>query len=217
MNELQTGPLQQLVLLGAHPDDIVIGAGASILGLCKANPGLKVSALVLTGAGTEREAEERSALAACCSGAELSVTVAGLADGFVPDRWADAKESMLAFRTGLAGEVDVVLAPQLGDAHQDHRVVAELAGQLFRSQLLFGYEILKYESDLPAVNVYLPVTQSRADLKVSLLHEHYRSQWGRGWFDDEAFKGLMRLRGAQCGEHFAEGFVGGKLTISTGD
>ncbi|UQS22252.1 PIG-L family deacetylase [Amycolatopsis thermalba] len=59
--------LERIVVLGAHCDDIAIGAGGTLLTLSR--PGLRVDALVLSGGGTEREDEERAALAAFCPGA----------------------------------------------------------------------------------------------------------------------------------------------------
>ena len=47
--------LDQMLLLGAHCDDIAIGAGGSLMELCRAHPGVAVSALVLTGGGSLRE------------------------------------------------------------------------------------------------------------------------------------------------------------------
>ena len=38
--------------LGAHCDDIAIGAGATLLFMSAANPGLRVDVLVLSGGGT---------------------------------------------------------------------------------------------------------------------------------------------------------------------
>ncbi|PRC59837.1 PIG-L family deacetylase, partial [Mycobacterium sp. ITM-2017-0098] len=62
MIDLPAGPLHEVAVLGAHCEDIAIGAGATLLTLSRANPGVSVHALVLCGAGTEREAEERAAL-----------------------------------------------------------------------------------------------------------------------------------------------------------
>lgn len=56
MHALLPGRLQHLLVLGAHCDDAAIGAGGTLLTLCRANPGLRVTALVLVGAGTGREA-----------------------------------------------------------------------------------------------------------------------------------------------------------------
>lgn len=216
MMGLELGSVRQLVLLGAHCDDLAIGAGASIAKLCRANPGLDVSVLVLTGAGTVRAEEEGSALSALCPGARLSVTVAGLSDGWVPAHWSEAKEVVTTLRDRLPRPADLVLAPQLGDAHQDHRLLAELATQTFRDTLVLGYEILKYESDLPTVNAYLPVSEEEAEQKVAMLQRHYPSQLDKHWFDAATFLGLMRVRGAQCNQPFAEGFVANKITLGTG-
>ena len=38
---------------------------------------------------------------------------------------------------------------QRGDAHQDHRLLAELVPTEFRDHLILGYEILKWETDTP--------------------------------------------------------------------
>ena len=53
--------LDRMLLLGAHCDDIAIGAGGALLELCRAHPGVTVTALVLTGGGSLREEEERAA------------------------------------------------------------------------------------------------------------------------------------------------------------
>ena len=83
--------LDRMLLLGAHCDDIAIGAGGSLLELCRAHPGVAVSALVLTGGGSLREEEERAALAAFCPGARLEIAVLDMPDGHVPTRWERAK------------------------------------------------------------------------------------------------------------------------------
>ncbi len=211
-------PVRHLVLVGAHCDDIPIGAGATVRAICEQNPGLRVSALVLTGAGTVREEEERTALAAFCPGTDLSLTVAGLPDNRLPAFWAEAKQQVMGLRDQAlgSGQPDLVIGPQPGDAHQDHRLVAELLGQAFRQQPVWGYEILKYESDLPPVDTYVPLQREQALGKSRLLHQHYPSQVPHPWFDEEAFLGLMRVRGCQCLAPYAEGFVVTKTVVTIG-
>ena len=211
MKSLSPGRISEVAVLGAHCDDVAIGAGGTLLGLCRANPGVRVTAVVLTGGGTDREVEEHAALQAFCPGAELSVTVAALPDGRLPSRWEAVKDTIAAARGPVAPEL--VLAPHRRDAHQDHRLVAEIAPTIFRDSLILGYEILKWESDLPAVGVYQPLSEDVARTKADLLAQHYPSQAGHDWFDREAFLGLARIRGAQCHTRYAEGFVTEKMTI----
>jgi len=203
--------LDHMMLLGAHCDDIAIGAGGSLLELCRAHPGLRVSALVLTGGGSLREEEEKAALTAFCPGAQLDVTVLDLPDGRVPTRWERAKLALEELRS--RGEPDLVFAPSPHDAHQDHRAVAELVPTAFRDHLTLGYEILKWEGDLAQPTVYLPLAEPVLREKISKLHEHYGSQRDRSWFEPETFTGLARIRGVQCRARFAEAFHVSKLVL----
>jgi LmbE family N-acetylglucosaminyl deacetylase len=203
--------LDQIVALGAHCDDIAIGAGGSLLELCRAYPGVEVIALVLTGGGSLREEEEQTALAAFCPWAKLQVTVLDLPDGRVPTRWERAKSALQELR--CATEPDLVLAPSPHDAHQDHRALATLVPTSFRDHLTLGYEILKWEGDLAQPTVYLPMAEPVLREKVALLHEHYGSQRDRTWFDPETFAGLARIRGVQCHARYAEAFHLSKLVL----
>lgn len=196
--------LDELVLLAAHCDDIPIGAGGTVLTLCRTRPGLRVRALVLSGAGTPREAEERAALAAFCPGADLEVTVLDMPDGRLPAHWDWAKEALESFRRTCSP--DLVLCGHRGDDHQDHRELAKLVPTVFRDHLTLGYEILKAEPDLAQPPLLWPLSEEIVADKSRLLHEHYPSQRERAWFDDETFAGLARVRGVQAGVRYAEGF-----------
>ncbi len=211
MISLSGGPPKSVALIGAHCDDIAIGAGATLLQLTREHPDIVVHALVLTGAGTEREVEEKSALSTLCGTAEVRLTVADLPDGRLPEHWGELKQRMAEFRRSC--EPDIVFAPQRGDSHQDHRSLAELTPTEFRDHLILGYEILKWESDLPNPTFYQSIQPATARRKSEVLHECYRSQIGRDWFDHEAFLGLMRLRGVQCHRRYAEAFVVEKAAI----
>jgi LmbE family N-acetylglucosaminyl deacetylase len=203
--------LDHMMLLGAHCDDIAIGAGGSLLELCRAYPGLRVSALVLTGGGSLREEEEKAALTAFCPGAQLDVTVLDLPDGRVPTRWERAKLALEELRS--RGEPDLVFAPSPHDAHQDHRALAKLVPTAFRDHLTLGYEILKWEGDLAQPTAFLPLAEPVLREKISKLHEHYGSQRDRSWFEPETFTGLARIRGVQCRARFAEAFHVSKLVL----
>ncbi|GAA3662875.1 PIG-L family deacetylase [Nonomuraea antimicrobica] len=203
--------LTGIVALGAHCDDLAIGAGGSLLTVCAARPGLRVDALVLSGGGTEREDEERAALADFCPGADLRVTVLKLPDGHLPARWEEAKTAVEELRSRT--EPGLIFAPWRGDAHQDHRGLAKLVPTAFRDHLTLGYEIVKWDGDLAAPTVFQPLTPEVAELKADLLHRHYASQRHRAWYDREAFLGLARIRGIECHARYAEAFHVSKLTL----
>ncbi|MEV0228359.1 PIG-L family deacetylase [Nonomuraea sp. NPDC050786] len=201
----------EVVALGAHCDDIAIGAGASLYTICRSRPGVRVHALVLSGGGSAREEEERAALAAFCPGADLRLTVLKLPDGRLPAHWDEAKNALEDLRA--QADPDLILAPWTGDAHQDHRGLAQLVPTVWRDHLTLGYEIVKWDGDLGRPSVYQPLDDEVAETKVRLLQEHYPSQRHRPWYDREAFLGLARIRGIECGARYAEAFHVNKLTI----
>lgn len=211
---LHTGAVTEIALLAAHCDDLAIGLGGTLLTLSESIPGLRIRALVLSGAGTEREAEERFALESFCPGADLDLRILDVPDGYAPAHWERVKNAMAALRRG--GAAQLVFAPQRGDAHQDHRLLAELAATEFRDHLLLRYEILKWESDTPQPAVFHPLPAGCAERKAALLLKHYPSQHHRDWFDEESFLALARLRGVQCRARYAEAFLLDKASITFG-
>ncbi|MFC4112802.1 PIG-L deacetylase family protein [Nonomuraea zeae] len=208
---LRPANLSGIAALAAHCDDLAIGAGGSLLTLCAARPGLRVDALVLSGGGSEREDEERAALAAFCPGADLRVTVLKLPDGRLPAHWEEAKAAVEELRART--DPGLIFAPWRGDAHQDHRGLAKLVPTAFRDHLALGYEIVKWDGDLAAPSVYQPLAPEVAEQKVDLLQRHYASQRHRPWYDREAFLGLARIRGIECHARYAEAFHVSKLIV----
>ena len=197
-------PLSVLAI-GAHPDDIEIGAGGTLLNLAKNHAGLRAHYLVLTGT-PERQVEARGAAREFLPGADLTVKLCQLPEGRLPGVWAQVKDAIEEVTTSFSP--DVVIAPQPDDGHQDHRIIAEVVPTVFRDQLYLGYEIPKWDGDLGSAepSVYVPLSPDVARLKVELLHKCFPSQHSRDWWDDEVFLGLARLRGMECRARYAEAF-----------
>lgn len=214
MIELSSGRLKEIAVVGAHCDDIAIGMGGTLLTLAAAEPGLRVRGLVLSGAGTERQAEELEALRAFCPDAHVDVKVMDLPDGRSVSNWERIKGLLSEFRRSCRPRI--VFGPHRDDAHQDHRLLAELLPTEFRNHLILGYEILKWESDTPRPNFYHPLPPGIAEEKARLLHKYYPSQSDHDWFDEEAFVGLARVRGVQCRSSHAEAFVMEKAVVRFG-
>ncbi|TLF76827.1 PIG-L deacetylase family protein [Nocardia cyriacigeorgica] len=214
MISLATGDVREIAVLGAHCDDIAIGAGGTLLSLVKSAATLRVRALVLSGGGTPRAAEEAAALGEFCSGAELDLEVLDVPDGRAPAHWDRIKQQLGLFRR--RADPDLVFAPQRHDAHQDHRLLAELVPTEFRDHLILGYEILKWEADTPHPTLFLPLTADIAERKARLLARHYPSQHHHDWYDERVFLGLSTIRGVHCHAEYAEAFVVDKAVVTVG-
>jgi LmbE family N-acetylglucosaminyl deacetylase len=208
-----TAPLGRplsLLVIGAHPDDIEIGAGGTLLTLAESQPGLAVRYVVLTGTA-DRQLEARNAAEAFLPGADLTIELHDLPEGRMPAVWDQVKETLEGVARSCSP--DVILAPAREDAHQDHRTIAEIVPTVFRDQLYLGYEIPKWDGDLGRPGMYFPLPPSVARRKAELLHKVFPSQRARDWWDDEVFLGLARLRGMECRAPYAEAFTCVKSVI----
>ena len=208
-------PRGQTVVLGlaAHPDDLEIGAGGTLLQLDRLVGAGEAAVHVVVMTGTPERVAEGRAAAADVLGAALvgEVTALDLPDGLLPGHWLEAKTALRAAVDGVAP--DWVLVPRQSDAHQDHRLLAELATQLFRGATIWEYEIPKWDGDLAQPNLYVPLSDETMDAKINLLLNHYASQRDKPWYDQEVFRGLCRLRGIECGARYAEAFTARKTIV----
>jgi LmbE family N-acetylglucosaminyl deacetylase len=202
-------PLHVLAI-GAHPDDIELGAGGTLLSLAESLPGLRVHYVVMTGTPTRHE-EARQAAAAFLPGAKVTLDLLDLPEGRLPAAWRDVKDAIE--RTADGYSPDLILAPAPGDAHQDHRTIAEIVPTAFRDHLYLGYEVPKWDGDLGRPGLYFPLTAATVQRKARLLHASFPSQHGRDWWDDDVFLGLARLRGMECRAPYAEAFGSAKCVL----
>jgi LmbE family N-acetylglucosaminyl deacetylase len=202
-----TGTLSVLAI-GAHPDDIEIGAGGLLLQLAERKP--RVRYVVLTGTA-ERHQEAQNAAHSFMPTADLTIDLFNLPEGRLPAAWGSAKEILEDLARSCSP--DVIIAPSSGDAHQDHRTIGELVPTVFRDQLYLAYEIPKWDGDISRPSVYVPLPASTAHRKVELLHKCFPSQRKHDWWDDEVFLGIARLRGVECRARYAEAFHCSKSVI----
>ena len=202
----------QILCIGAHSDDIEIGAGATLLHLID-HYEASVDWFVLSADERRRQEAEQSAAAFLKGAAASTVTVADFRDGLFPSDVVEIKKLFESFKE--LARPDLILTHRTDDAHQDHRTVGELTWNTFRSHLVLEYEIPKYDADLSPPNVYVPVEREKLKSKTELLLEHFQSQVHRQWFTEDTFFGLARLRGLECASasSFAEAFHCKKMTL----
>jgi LmbE family N-acetylglucosaminyl deacetylase len=210
LTKASPGPLSVLVI-GAHADDIEIGAGGTLLRLADENPGLHARYVVLTGSA-DRHAEARLAARTFMPDAELSIDLLDLPEGRLPAAWSQVKDIIEDVARSCLP--DLIIAPSEDDAHQDHRTVGEIVPTVFRDQLYLAYEIPKWDGDLSRPSMYVPLTRDLVHRKVEALHKCFPSQRVRDWWDDEVFLGLARIRGMECRAPYAEAFRCAKAVLS---
>jgi len=207
---LPSSPLRVLCL-GAHADDIEIGCWGLVKSLIGEARIAEMRFVIFSATGDR--AREAEASAAQLSD-DVSVEIHAFREGYFPYE-PGVKET--ADKLGPSAP-DLVLTPWWYDAHQDHRLVGEIAAQTFRSSLILGYEIPKYDGDLGRPTVYAPLTSEMADQKLDHLLSAFPSQASRSWYRREVFSGLLHLRGIECQAEsgMAEAFHVQKIRLGWG-
>ena len=204
--------ISSILCVGAHSDDIEIGCGGTVLKLVRANPDLKVHWVVLSAEGDRAEEARTSTERFLDQAPNHEVEVASFRERYFP-----YQSQLKEFFDDLGTRVhpDLVLTHHGGDAHQDHRVVAELTWNTFRDHLILEYEIPKYDGDLGRPNVFVELDEDLAGRKVQAILQGFPSQAEHFWFSEETFMGLLRLRGveARSASGLAEAFHARKLVL----
>jgi LmbE family N-acetylglucosaminyl deacetylase len=213
---LNEGPAGKLTVLclGAHADDIEIGCGGTILWLAERFPGTVFHWVIFSTAGPRRQ-EALKAAELFTAGCDKEVVLKDYRDGFLPYSGGEVKDFFEQMKSRV--DPDLIFTPWCGDAHQDHRLLAELAWNTFRDHLILEYEIPKYDGDMGRPNLFVPLEAPMYQHKVDYLLEAFESQCAKPWFDRETFLGLMRIRGMESNSPsgYAEAFHVRKLILQT--
>jgi LmbE family N-acetylglucosaminyl deacetylase len=193
------GERMRVVAIGAHPDDIELGCGGTLLAHRAA--GDDVTMLVMTAGdigpqGTVDRRQEQ-AEAAALLGARL--VWGGFDDGAVPDG-VDA----VSVIQRVVADADVVYTHSVHDTHQDHRATARASFAAARRVA----RVLSYES--PSSVDFEPAlffdVDGHVEHKLELVRAHLSQVLGCGLVDLEAVEAQARFRGFQARAQHAEAF-----------
>lgn len=203
----------ELLCIGAHSDDIEIGCAGTLLRLTDELTIDRVTWVVLSG-NDERAAEAEASCRRLLDGrCKAEIILQQFRDGYFPYTAVPIKEFVQSLK--IRTNPDLILTHYREDRHQDHRLTSELTYNAFRDHLILEYEVFKKDGDLGRPNTYVALDEETAHRKVELLMEGFASQRDRSWFSEDAFLGLMRLRGIEAGapSGYAEAFYGRKLLL----
>lgn len=210
------GQRLSILCLGAHSDDIEIGAGGTILHMISGGALLDVHWCVMSSSNDRAMEAHASAQEFLAGASSANIEIAQFEDSYFPSQTRELKTWLNALRDRVAP--DIIFTHARHDAHQDHREINQLTTNVFRDHLVLEYEIPKWDGDLTERNVYVSLTAEIMQRKTELLLKHFGTQRSKDWFDADTFRGLARLRGIECRAQsgFAEAFTTRKLMIGMG-
>ena len=191
----------RVLAIGAHPDDIEIGCGATLA--AHRDRGDEISLLVLTtgeqGPQASASRVEEQQAAADKLGAVLYW--GSFDDGAVPDGRpaVDLIQDVLR-----ASSADTIYTHSQNDTHQDHRATALATFAAARRSV----RVLRYESPTSvtfAPTVFIDIA-AHLDAKIDLVCAHVSQVLKNGLVDLDAVRAQARYYGFRARVHHAEAF-----------
>ncbi|HET9888442.1 MAG TPA: PIG-L family deacetylase [bacterium] len=194
---------RRLLFLGAHPDDIELGAGAlihRIAGSCELN------------CVTLSENRKTKDLSGLLDQHRRSLTSLGVLtqnirlEGFETRRFFERRQDILDRFMGFRRELepDLVFVHSPHDVHQDHNVMTNEALRAFRGTTVLGYEILRSSNGfMPQLLVEVSSEDVASKVAALTMYEVYRD---KSYFNPDVIRASMLRNGELAELPFAEGF-----------
>ena len=203
----------KILCLGAHSDDIEIGCSGSILRFLKENNKLEIYWVVFAAKGERGIEATRSANFFLKNALKRNITINNFRDGFFPYMGAEIKECFEKLKKEFSP--DIIFTHYKNDLHQDHRTISELTWNTFRDNLILEYEIPKFDGDLGSPNLFIHLDRNICQKKITKIIKSFSSQSAKGWFTEDTFWSILRLRGVESNspQKYAEAFYCRKIVF----
>lgn len=202
-----------ILCLGAHPDDIEIGCGGTILRLTEDLPKTQVRWVVFSGDAKRQKEAFEGAENFLKKAKTKAIDIQNFRESYFPFIGDKIKDHFEKIKNEFSP--DIIFTHYSHDAHQDHRLISNLSWNAFRDHLILEYEIPKYDGDLGNPNFYMHLSEKNVREKIGYLCNTFQSQKTKKWFDEETFSSILRIRGVECNcpSKYAEAFYCRKIVV----
>ncbi len=203
MNHDMTFFGRRVCFIGAHPDDIELGAGALIAHIaCQT----EVRCIALS------DNQKNPALANVVKEMYASLAVLGVpgqnvtAGAFETRRFPHQRQEILEYLIDFNEEFhpEIVFTHTKNDLHQDHATVTEECLRAFRGTTVLGFDVLRSSYGF-FPNFLVEVSEDDANKKVAALAE-YKTYASKYYFDPQITRATLIRHGALAERPYAEGF-----------
>lgn len=199
-------PVSRVLAIGAHPDDIELGCGATLAKLI--SEGAEVRALVLCDGSNGADLTQYDRILETTNALKhLGVTDVHIAKGFPDSNMGSTFHEIISYLEAHVREFqpDRVYTMYEKDRHQDHETIYRASMVACRTiPQLYGYETPScWPQFVP--HVHVDVTDF-FELKVEALRMHV-SQADRDYTQPDDLSIVAAFRGRQVRRQYCEGFV----------
>jgi LmbE family N-acetylglucosaminyl deacetylase len=194
---------RRVCFIGAHPDDIELGAGALIAHIASQT---EVRCITLS------DNQKNPALVNVVDEHYASMSVLGVprenvvVGQFETRRFPHARQEILEYLIALNRDFhpDIVFTHTKNDLHQDHATATEECLRAFRGITVLGFDVLRSSYGF-FPNFLVEVQEEDVQKKLAALAE-YKTYATRYYFDPQITRATLIRHGALAERPYAEGF-----------
>lgn len=194
---------EKVCFIGAHPDDIELGAGALIAHIAG-----KAEVLCVTLSDNRKN----PSLTEVVHEHRNSMRVLGVPDDrvivgeFETRRFPHDRQEILEYLIELNRQhhPEIVFVHTRADIHQDHATVTEETLRAFRGTTVLGFDVIRSSYGF-FPSFLVEVTEQDVEKKIAALAE-YKTYASKYYFNPETTRATLIRHGAIAERPFAEGF-----------
>lgn len=193
----------RILFIGAHPDDIEIGAGALIAQIVH-----QADIYCITLSDNQKNPDLFNIVNEHYNSMHvLGVPRENIILGpFETRRFPHSRQEILEYMINLKKTYtpDIIFTHTPADTHQDHVTVTSEALRAFRGTTVLGFDVLRSSYGF-FPNFLVGVSEENAELKIKALSE-YKTYKNKYYFDPNITRATMIRHGALAERPYAEGF-----------
>jgi LmbE family N-acetylglucosaminyl deacetylase len=194
---------QRALFVGAHPDDIELGAGALLHNIRGRSEILCVTLSDNQKNPTLRNVVEEHHASMAVLGVDPAHDIV---ETFETRKFPDLRQEVLEYLLKLRKEFrpDIVFCHSPNDIHQDHNVVTQEALRAYRGITVLGFDVVRSSYNF-FPHFFVEVSEEDVDKKIEALSQ-YKTYHDKYYFDRELLRATMVRHGALSELSYAEGF-----------
>lgn len=194
---------KRILFIGAHPDDIELGAGALIHHIVPA-----CEVLCLTLSDNQKNPMLKKVVEELYSSMEILGVPASqvIVEKFITRDFPDLRQDILEYLLKIRREFkpEVVFVHSRADIHQDHNVATEEALRAYRGTTVLGFDVVRSSYGF-FPHFLVKVNAEDVEKKIEAL-SRYHTYLDKYYFDPALLKATMVRNGALAECTYAEGF-----------
>lgn len=197
-----------ILVLGAHPDDGEFGCGGTIARFCEEGKNVYYAVFSLCEKSVPLEyprdilKTEFMVSSAVLGIPRENLIIHNYEVRMFPTVRQEILENLVSIRKQF--KPDLVLLPSTSDLHQDHHTLSEEGVRAFKGISILGYE-QAWNNRVFSTEAFIRLEKRHIDKKIEAI-KSYKSQTFRSYSKDTFIESLAEVRGTQISMEYAEAF-----------